>query len=147
MRRLTRRDDLALISDEALILRLQRGAFSYLSITPMPITAWSRILRAKGHHAASPSLDLRCLVILSRSGTAGCRARTPPRPLKTLRFFSQSPAERCARCDRAIRDSTITFWTCGRARVWQCELSLIDTALLIAGMLTAACYFDGGGER
>ena len=29
-------------------------------------------------------------------------------------------------------------------RVWQCELSLVDTALLMAGMLTAACYFDGG---
>ncbi|WP_081858147.1 glucoamylase family protein [Thiomonas sp. FB-Cd] len=27
-------------------------------------------------------------------------------------------------------------------RVWQSELSLIDTALLIAGMLTAAAYFD-----
>ena len=27
-------------------------------------------------------------------------------------------------------------------RVWQSELSLIDTALLIAGMLTAATYFD-----
>ena len=34
-------------------------------------------------------------------------------------------------------------------RVWQCELSLIDTALLIAGVLVAGGYFDGddGGER
>jgi hypothetical protein len=32
-------------------------------------------------------------------------------------------------------------------RVWQCELSLIDTALLIAGVLLAACYFDGGDEE
>jgi hypothetical protein len=31
-------------------------------------------------------------------------------------------------------------------RVWQCELSLMDTALLIAGMLTAGCYFDGGSD-
>jgi hypothetical protein len=28
-------------------------------------------------------------------------------------------------------------------RVWQCELSLIDTALLIAGVLVTGCYFDG----
>ena len=28
-------------------------------------------------------------------------------------------------------------------RVWQCELSLIDTTLLLAGMLTAAAYFTG----
>src|ERR1700692_2959815 len=27
-------------------------------------------------------------------------------------------------------------------RVWQCELSTIDSALLFAGMLTAATYFD-----
>ncbi|MDN5786333.1 glucoamylase family protein [Pseudorhodobacter sp.] len=27
-------------------------------------------------------------------------------------------------------------------RVWNCELSLIDTALLLAGFETAACYFD-----
>ena len=32
-------------------------------------------------------------------------------------------------------------------RVWQCELSLVDTALLMAGMLVAGCYFDGGGEE
>ncbi len=31
-------------------------------------------------------------------------------------------------------------------RVWQCELSLIDTTLLMAGVLTAGCYFDGPGE-
>jgi hypothetical protein len=28
-------------------------------------------------------------------------------------------------------------------RVWQCELSTIDSALLFAGMLTCAAYFDG----
>jgi hypothetical protein len=32
-------------------------------------------------------------------------------------------------------------------RVWQCELSLMDSTLLMAGMITAAVYFDGpGGE-
>ena len=28
-------------------------------------------------------------------------------------------------------------------RVWECELSTVDTAILIAGMLAAAAYFDG----
>src|SRR5262249_20751566 len=28
-------------------------------------------------------------------------------------------------------------------RVWQCELSTIDTAFLLAGALTVAAYFDG----
>src|SRR5262249_9519703 len=31
---------------------------------------------------------------------------------------------------------------CGR-RVWNCELSTVDSALLLAGMLTAAVYFNG----
>jgi hypothetical protein len=30
-------------------------------------------------------------------------------------------------------------------RAWKCELSTIDTALLVAGMLTAAQYFSGNG--
>ena len=34
-----------------------------------------------------------------------------------------------------------------RRRVWQCELSLVDTTLLLAGVLMAGCYFDGGGEE
>lgn len=33
------------------------------------------------------------------------------------------------------------------ARAWQCELSTIDTALLVAGMLTAAQYFAGAGAE
>lgn len=32
-------------------------------------------------------------------------------------------------------------------RAWQCELSTIDTALLLAGMLTAAQYFCGDGAK
>ncbi len=30
-------------------------------------------------------------------------------------------------------------------RAWKCELSTIDTALLLAGMLTVARYFSGDG--
>lgn len=32
------------------------------------------------------------------------------------------------------------------ARTWESELSTVDSALLIAGMLTAAAYFDGNNE-
>src|SRR5246127_5407902 len=32
-------------------------------------------------------------------------------------------------------------------RVWQCELSTIDSAFLLAGMLTAATYFDRDTEE
>ncbi len=33
------------------------------------------------------------------------------------------------------------------ARVWKCELSMIDTALLIAGALTAAAYFNSADDE
>jgi len=32
-------------------------------------------------------------------------------------------------------------------RVWQCELSTIDSAFLFAGMLTCAAYFDADSEE
>jgi len=31
-------------------------------------------------------------------------------------------------------------------RAWQCELSTVDTTILLAGMLTAAAYFDAASE-
>ena len=31
-------------------------------------------------------------------------------------------------------------------RVWRCELSMVDTALLMAGVLVAGAYFSGDGE-
>ncbi|TJX31888.1 MAG: hypothetical protein E5W21_30755, partial [Mesorhizobium sp.] len=31
-------------------------------------------------------------------------------------------------------------------RVWRCELSMVDTALLIAGMLVAGAYFSGDND-
>ena len=36
--------------------------------------------------------------------------------------------------------------TSGR-REWQCELSLIDTTLLLAGILIVGCYFEGDGDE
>jgi hypothetical protein len=32
-------------------------------------------------------------------------------------------------------------------RAWQCELSTIDSGLLLAGALTAAIYFDAADAR
>ena len=32
-------------------------------------------------------------------------------------------------------------------RVWRCELSMVDTALLISGMLVAGAYFSGGDDE
>jgi hypothetical protein len=74
------------------------------------------------------------------------RADAAERTLTTLKFFSESEqsADPGATGYKGFYYHFLDMKT-GR-RVWHCELSLIDTALLIAGMLTAACYFDGAGE-
>jgi len=70
------------------------------------------------------------------------RAQAVERTLATLRFFWNAP-------QGPMPDATghrgffyhFLEVTTGR-RVWQCELSTIDTTILIAGALTAAAYFD-----
>jgi hypothetical protein len=70
------------------------------------------------------------------------RAQAVERTLATLRFFWESP-------HGAMPDATghrgffyhFLDVTSGR-RAWKCELSTIDTAILVAGALTAAAYFD-----
>jgi hypothetical protein len=64
------------------------------------------------------------------------------RTLATLRFFRDSPhgPEPDATGYRGFYYHFLDMRT-GR-RVWQCELSTIDSTFLLAGMLTAAAYFD-----
>ncbi len=63
--------------------------------------------------------------------------------LKRLRFFAASPQgpEPDATGYKGFYYHFLDFNT-GR-RVWNCELSTIDSAFLFAGMLTVATYFDG----
>lgn len=64
------------------------------------------------------------------------------RTLATLRFFRDSPqgSEPDATGHRGFYYHFLDMQS-GR-RAWQCELSTIDSALLFAGMLTAAMYFN-----
>lgn len=63
--------------------------------------------------------------------------------LKKLRFFRDSPqgTEPDATGYKGFYYHFLDMKS-GR-RVWNCELSTMDTGFLIAGMLTAAAYFDG----
>jgi hypothetical protein len=68
------------------------------------------------------------------------------RTLASLRFFSAS--EQSADADATGYKGFYYHFLdmeSGR-RVWKCELSTIDSAILIAGMLTASAYFSGGDE-
>jgi len=77
------------------------------------------------------------------------RATAVERTLKTLRFFRNSPQgpEPDATGHHGLYYHFLDMRT-GR-RVWQCELSTVDSAFLLAGALTAGAYFDGktAGEQ
>jgi len=72
------------------------------------------------------------------------RAEAAERTLTTLRFFWQSKhgPEPDATGYKGFYYHFLDMQT--GARAWQCELSTIDSALLLGGMLTSAAYFDGG---
>src|SRR5580765_1529898 len=71
------------------------------------------------------------------------RAEAAERTLTALRFFwrSQQGPEADATGYKGFYYHFLDFQT--GARAWHCELSTVDSALLLGGMLTAAAYFDG----
>jgi hypothetical protein len=139
---------LATLSDEALLGRLQRGAFAYFS----EYANANNGLIADTSRAGSPcsiavvGFALSCYPIAVERGWLS-RAAAAALTLKALQFFWDSPQS-----DQPDATGFKGFYyhfldmQSGR-RMWQCELSLIDTALLIAGMLISASYFDGGQEE
>ena len=77
------------------------------------------------------------------------RTEAAKRTLTTLRFFwhSKQGPEPDATGHKGFYYHFLDMQT--GARAWQCELSTVDSALLIGGMLAAAAYFDKNvpGER
>jgi hypothetical protein len=138
---------LATLSDEALLARLQRGAFAYFT----QYVNGKNGLIADTSRARSPcsiavvGFALSCYPIAVERGWLS-RAAAAALTLKTLRFFWDSPQG-----DQPDATGFKGFYyhfldMQSGERVWQCELSLIDTALLIAGMLVSGSYFDGEEE-
>jgi hypothetical protein len=141
-------DGLPELSDDALVERLQRGAVSYF----LDYSNSKSGLVADTSRSGSPSsiavvgFALSCYPIAVENGWLS-RAAAANRTLMTLRFFFDSPQsdQPSATGYKGFYYHFLDMQT--GARVWQCELSLIDTALLMAGILTAACYFNGAGEE
>jgi len=84
-------------------------------------------------------------VLVSRAVIS--REFAPELALKRLRFFKDSAhgSERDATGYKGFYYHFLDMRS-GR-RVWECELSTIDSAFLLAGMLTCAAYFDGDSEE
>ncbi|HXE06097.1 MAG TPA: glucoamylase family protein [Bryobacteraceae bacterium] len=140
--------ELAGLADDALLLRLQRGAFDYL----VEFSNSQNGLVADTSRAESPSsiavvgFALSCYPIAVENGWMS-RADAAGRVLRTLRFFSNSSQTDCPDAT-GYKGFYYHFLDMqSGTRVWQCEISLIDTALLIAGILVTSVYFDGAGAE
>jgi hypothetical protein len=124
--------------------RLQRGAFSYFEQWVNPANG----LVADTSRLGSPSsiavvgFALSCYPVAVENGWMS-RDLAASRTLKTLQFFWDSPQNDGSNASgyKGFYYHFLDMQT-GR-RVWQCELSLIDTSLFMMGVLTAASYFTG----
>ncbi len=77
------------------------------------------------------------------------RAKALDRTLATLRFLWNAPQGPMPHATGHRGFFYHFLDVASGRRAWRCELSTIDTAILIAGALTAAAYFDraNAGER
>src|SRR5579863_1448073 len=129
-------------ADQQLIERFQRGAFDYFLRYANPDNG----LIADTSRPESPAsiavvgFALSCYPIAVERAWI-TRQQGIERTLATLRFFRD-----CEQSTARDASGFKGFWyhfldmKSGR-RVWDCELSLIDSTFLLAGMLTAAMYF------
>jgi hypothetical protein len=136
------------LTDDALLDRLQRGAFAYISEN----TNAANGLVADTSRARSPcsiaavGFALSCYPVAVERGWM-TRAEATTRALQTLKFLRHG-----AQSDQPRATGYKGFYyhfldMQSGVRSGQCELSLVDTAFLMAGVLTAGCYFDGAGDE
>jgi hypothetical protein len=130
-------------NDAALVNRLQRGAFDYLWRYGNPENG----LVADTSRPGSPcsiavvGFALSSYIVAAERGWLS-RASAAERAGVTLRFFLHS-----VQGDGPVATGYKGFYyhfldMQSGQRVWNCELSLIDTALLMAGVLSVGVYFD-----
>jgi hypothetical protein len=135
-------------SDEALLERLQYGAFRYFTQFACPANG----LVADTSRPESPcsiavvGFALSCYPIAVERGWIA-REDACDRTLRTLKFFARS--EQSKEADATGYNGFYYHFldmSEGR-RAWECELSLIDTALLLAGVHVAALYYERDGQE
>jgi len=133
-----------LIAD-AELEKLQRETFGYFLHETNPANGLVIDKTAANWPAsiAATGLALTCYPVSVERGFMS-RSAAVERTLATLRFFWNSPQgpEPDATGYQGFYYHFLDMQT-GR-RAWQCELSTVDSAFLLAGALTAALYFDAG---
>jgi hypothetical protein len=129
--------------DDSLLDRLQRAAFDYFPQAINPANG----LVADNSRANSPvsiavvGFALSSYPVAVERGWLA-RPEAVKRSLAALRFFRDSDQSGGPESTgyKGFYYHFLDFQS--GARVWRSELSMIDTALLIAGALTASMYFD-----
>ena len=133
----------ALESDDELIDRFQRAAFGYFLDQYNPENGLVADTSRPGAPAsiAVVGFALSCYLVGVERGWMS-RAEAAQRTLMALRFFcgSRQDEQPDATGFRGFYYHFLDMQT--GARVWQSELSLIDTTLLLAGVLSAGVYYD-----
>jgi len=133
--------------DWELLDRLQRKSFAYFEHEVNPANG---LVADKTHpdwpaSIAAIGLALTAYPVGVERGYT-TREQALRRTLTTLRFFRDSPQG--PQPDATGHKGFYYHWLDMQAgrRVWNCELSTVDTAILLAGILVAATYFDRDGE-
>ena len=127
--------------------KLQRDATGYFLRTANPDNGLTGDSSREGSPCsiAATGLGLAAYAVGAERGFLP-RRDAAARTLAALRFFRDSPQgeERDATGHRGFYYHFLDM-KIGR-RVWQCELSMIDTAILIAGALTSGTYFSAATD-
>jgi hypothetical protein len=130
--------------DARRLRRLQRHSFDYFIVESNRANGMVLDKTAADWPAsiAAIGMALTCYLVGAKRRFI-TRAEAAERSLTTLRFLSASEQSESptASGHKGFFYHFLDMQT-GR-RAWQCELSSIDTALLIAGALAAAEFFDG----
>ncbi len=133
----------AALSDEELLDRLQRAAFDYFleNVNPQNGLVADTSRPNSAASIAVVGFALSCYPIGVERGWM-TRAEAVKLTLAALRFFwnSQQGNGDDVTGHKGFYYHFLDMRT--GLRVWRCELSMVDTALLIAGVLVAATYFS-----
>ena len=133
--------------DEAMLEDLQRKAFLYFERHANPQTGLVLDSTQPGQPAsiAAVGFALSCYPIAIERGWM-LYHEALALTLAALRFFDEAD-QSGARDGVGYKGFFYHFLDAANGkRAWNCELSTIDTALLLAGMLHAAQYFAGDGD-
>jgi len=131
------------VLDDELLDRLERAAFGYFVDEMNPANGLVADTSRKDSPAsiAVVGFALSSYPVAVERGWL-TREDAATRTLVTLRFFEAS-AQGSSESTTGYKGFYYHFLDLQSGkRVWQCEVSPIDTALLFAGVLTAGAYFD-----